>query len=76
MAIRVQAAASLRLDEIYRYTRDRWGAEQADRYITEIFAAFDKIESLGVASHPVLAEFGVEASVLIIMLGMVCFASP
>lgn len=60
MAIRVQAAASLRLDEIYRYTRDRWGAEQADRYINEIFAAFDKIESHGVASHPVPAEFGVE----------------
>ena len=60
MAIRVQAAASLRLDEIYRYTRERWGAEQADRYITAIFAAVDKIESHGVASHPVPAEFGVE----------------
>ncbi|MFD1510710.1 type II toxin-antitoxin system RelE/ParE family toxin [Lacimonas salitolerans] len=60
MAIRVQESASLRLDEIYRYTRDRWGPEQADRYITELFAAFDRIESHGVASRPISAEFGVK----------------
>ena len=60
MAIRVQEAASLRLDEIYRYTRDRWGIEQAERYITELFAAFGQIESHGVASRPIPAEFGVE----------------
>ena len=53
MAIRVQEAASLRLDEIYRYTRDRWGIEQAGRYITELFAAFGQIESHGVASRPI-----------------------
>ena len=58
MAIRVQAAASLRLDEIYRYMRDRWGAEQAHRYITDLFTAFDQIESHGVASCPIPAEFG------------------
>ncbi|TCM75435.1 type II toxin-antitoxin system RelE/ParE family toxin [Rhodovulum steppense] len=60
MAIRVQEAASLRLDEIYRYTRDCWGAEQADRYITGLFEAFDKIESHGILSRPIPAEFGVE----------------
>ena len=60
MAVRVQEAASLRLDEIYRYTRDRWGAAQADRYITDLFAAFDRIEDHGVASRPIPAEFGVE----------------
>lgn len=60
MAVRVQEAASLRLDEIFRYTRDRWGAEQADRYITDLFAAFDKIDTRGVASRPIPAEFGVE----------------
>ena len=60
MALRVQEAASLRLDEIYRYTRDRWGAEQADRYITEMFAAFNRIGGHGVASRPIPAEFGVE----------------
>ena len=60
MAVRVQEAAALRLDEIYRYTRDRWGAEQAARYIRDLFAAFDKIESHGVPSRPIPAEFGVE----------------
>lgn len=58
--VRIQEAASHRLDDIYRYTRDRWGAEQADRYITGMFEAFEKIESRGVVSRPVPAEFGVD----------------
>ena len=57
--VRVQGAASLRLDDIYRYTMNRWGAEQADRYITGMFKAFEEIESHGVASKPIPAEFGV-----------------
>lgn len=60
MAIRVQEAASLRLDDIYRYTRDRWGEAQAHRYITGMFEAFERIEAHGVASKPIPAEFGVE----------------
>ena len=60
MAVRVQEAASLRLDEIYRYTRDRWGAELADQYITALFAAFDKIEGHGVASRPIPVEFAID----------------
>lgn len=60
MAIRVQEAASLRIDDIYRYTRDRWGEVQADRYITGMFEAFERIEAHGVASKPIPAEFGVE----------------
>lgn len=59
-AIRVQEAASHRLDEIYRYTRDRWGADRADRYITGLFEAFDRIETHEVMSRPILAEFGVD----------------
>ena len=58
--ILVQEAASYRLDEIYRYTRDRWGVHRADGYINGMFAAFDRIESGGVASKPIPAEFGVE----------------
>lgn len=61
--VRVQEAASHRLDEIYRYTRDRWGAEQADSYVTGLFEAFGKIAAHGVASRPVPAEFGVEGFV-------------
>ena len=60
MAVRVQEAASLRLDDIYRYTRDRWGEDQADHYITGMFEAFDRIEAHGVVSKPIPAEFGVE----------------
>ena len=59
-SVRVQEAASWRLDEIYRYTRDRWGEQQAHRYVTGLFDAFERIESHGVASRPVPAEFGVE----------------
>ena len=60
MALRVQEAVSLRLDEIYRYTRERWGVEQAVRYITDLFAAFDRIEDHGVASRPIPAEFAID----------------
>ena len=60
MTIRVQEAASHRLDEIYRYTRDRWGGEQANSYMTGLFEAFDNIDTHGVVSKPVPAEFGVE----------------
>jgi plasmid stabilization system protein ParE len=58
-AIRIQEGASHRLDDIYRYTRDRWSDEQAEKYITGLFAAFDKIAAHGVVSKPVPAEFGV-----------------
>lgn len=60
MAVRVQEAASLRLDDIYRYTRERWGEAQADRYISGMFEAFERIETRGVASRPIPAEFDVE----------------
>jgi toxin ParE1/3/4 len=59
-SVRVQEAASHRLDEIYRYTRDRWGVEQAERYITGLFEAFGKIETHEVMSRPVPAEFGAD----------------
>ena len=60
MAVRIQEAASLRLDDIYRYTRDRWGEEQADRYITGMFEAFDRIDAHGILSKPIPAAFGLE----------------
>jgi plasmid stabilization system protein ParE len=59
-AVRIQAAASHRLDEIYRYTADHWGEEQAERYIAGLFRAFDGIESRTAVSKPVPAEFGVD----------------
>lgn len=60
MGVRIREAASLQLDEIYRNARDRWGADRADRYITDLFAAFDCIEGGGAASRSVPAEIGVD----------------
>ncbi|KKM96304.1 hypothetical protein LCGC14_1179500 [marine sediment metagenome] len=60
MAIRSQEAASVRLDEIYRYTRERWGEAQADTCVNGLFAAFEQIGTPGVASRPVPAVFGVD----------------
>ncbi len=59
-AIRIHEGASHRLDDIYRYTWERWGDEQADEYITGLFAAFDKIATRGVTSKPIPAEFEVD----------------
>ena len=41
--VRVQDAAAVRIDEIYRYTRERWGEAQADAYIRGLFEAFEGI---------------------------------
>lgn len=60
VAVRVQQAAALRIDDIYRYSRQTWGVEQADRYVTGLFEAFDGIDSRRVHSRPVPAEFGVD----------------
>ena len=57
VSVRVQEAASHRLDEIYRYTRDQWGPEQAERYIAGLFDAFGKIDTHEVMSRPIPAEF-------------------
>jgi plasmid stabilization system protein ParE len=61
VVVRITATASLRLDDIRRKTRGHWGAEQVDRYITDLFAAFDKTEVHGVASRPIPAEFAINA---------------
>lgn len=60
MTVRIQEAASLRLDDIYRYTRDRWEESQAESYIAGMFQAFERIETRGVVSQPIPAEFDVE----------------
>lgn len=62
-SVRVQESAALRIDEIYRYTRDRWGTDQADAYVSGLFQAFDRIATGGVPSRPIPAEFGVDGFV-------------
>lgn len=59
-AVRIQEAASRRLDDIYRYTLDQFGAAQAERYIEGLFEAFGKIATHSVLSRPVPADFGVD----------------
>ena len=61
--VRVQDAAAARIDEIYRYTRERWGEAQADAYIRGMFEAFDGIATGAVASRPVPAGFEVDGYV-------------
>lgn len=63
MPVQIQQAASHRLDDIYRYTRDRWGEAQADRYVTGLFDAFARIGSHGIVSRPIPAAFGVDGYV-------------
>ncbi len=58
--VRVQGSAALRIDEIYRYSFERWGEARADIYISGLFNAFERIASGGVASRPVPAEFSVD----------------
>ena len=58
--VRIQQAASFRIDEIYQYTHDRWGGAQADGYVTGLFEAFEKIATHEVMSRPIPAEFGID----------------
>ena len=59
MAILIQKAASVRLDEIFAYTQATWGEAQAEAYIRDLFMAFERIETHRVRSKPIPAEFGV-----------------
>ena len=40
---RVQTGAARRVEEIYRYAADRWGAEQAEHYISGLFGRFEAL---------------------------------
>ena len=62
-AVRVQEAASLRIDEIYRYSRERRREARADACVTGLFEAFESIVAGTSASRPVPAEFGVDGYV-------------
>jgi toxin ParE1/3/4 len=56
---RVQPGAGDRLDEIFVYTRDRWGEAQAERYITGLFARLAAIAAREFPWRAIPAEFGV-----------------
>jgi len=62
MTIRFQQAALIRLDEIFLYTRDRWGGEQAQRYSDGLFEAISGVLDGRTRSRPIPAEFEVRGS--------------
>ena len=63
ISVRVQEAAALRIDEIYRYSLERWGEARADAYIAGLFEAFEGIATGATVSRPIPAEFGVDGYV-------------
>ncbi|BBD99479.1 type II toxin-antitoxin system RelE/ParE family toxin [Sphingobium amiense] len=56
---RVARIAGLRIDEIYLYSRDRWGDEQARDYVTGLFDFFEDIAARRVSWRPVPADLGI-----------------
>lgn len=62
-SVRVQEPAALRIDEIYRYSLERWGEARADAYIAGLFEAFEGIAAGGTVSRPIPAPFGVDGYV-------------
>lgn len=61
-AVRVQIAASRRIDEIYRYTRNQWGEKQAVRYLGGLFSTFKQIATGEVLARSIPSNFGVHGS--------------
>jgi Plasmid stabilization system protein len=57
---RVSAIAGQRLDEIYAYTRERWGDAQAEAYVRGRFDCFGRIARRDVLWRAIPAEFGVD----------------
>lgn len=58
--VRLSPAADARLDEIYAYTRETWGEDQAELYVRGIFAVFAAIAKREVVWRRIPAELGVD----------------
>lgn len=56
----LEPAADRRLDEIYTYTRDAWGRDQADRYVLGLFDHFGAIAARRILWRSIPASFGFE----------------
>jgi len=55
----VEPTADQRLDEIYDFTADHWGEEQADRYVQRLFERFAAIAARRVPWRALPPDFGV-----------------
>jgi plasmid stabilization system protein ParE len=60
VSVRLLEPASLRIDEIYQFTAEQWGDEQADSYVTGLFAAIRGLGDGRTTSRPVPAAYGVQ----------------
>lgn len=60
IAFHLEPAADDGLDDIYLYTHERWGADQADRYITGLFACFTAIAKREIPWRRIPADYGVD----------------
>ncbi len=57
----IQASANAAIDDLYAYTFERWGEDQAEKYLSGLFARFEAIVSREVPWRPVPPEFEIEA---------------
>ena len=55
----IDASANAAIDDLYTYTIEIWGEEQADKYLPGLFARFEAIVSKEVLWRPV--PFEIEA---------------
>lgn len=56
---RLSRAAKAALTDIYLYTHETWGAEQADSYLDGFYATFDRIAGGAELWRPIPADFEV-----------------
>ncbi|RUS63645.1 type II toxin-antitoxin system RelE/ParE family toxin [Pseudorhodobacter sp. E13] len=57
----IEASANAAIDDLYAYTTEKWGDEQADKYLSGLFARFEAIVSKEVLWRPVPTEFEIKA---------------
>ncbi len=60
MTFKVLKSAGFRIDDIYVWTAQNFGIEQANSYIRELFDSFEKIERGESFSKPIPADFGIQ----------------
>ncbi|MDZ4374551.1 MAG: type II toxin-antitoxin system RelE/ParE family toxin [Phenylobacterium sp.] len=58
--LRILSSAEHRIDDIYLTTAERWGADQADRYLRGLYARLHAIAALDFPWRPLPAEFGID----------------
>lgn len=56
---RLLGETEFRIGEIYAYTADRWGEDQAGRYYHGLLDTFEAIAARDIIWLPIPAEFGV-----------------